>query len=314
MGQTPPPGTLLTGRIVNYDVTGGYGFVRCPEVTSGDVYFNRAAMPSEVQGHDRSQLVGRGVDFELMITPDGKARAAVLEMLGERRRGRDDKRKRARDPGHRESGPPPEPLEPEVLEEMTLFLEGKDGAMDYGKFANSFPGVKKSQLTPHFELVAESGKVGGRWQITLIGAEPMTIEEREAREATEEASKPPNEDQDDADLSPDPGRDYPSEPEPELRESSPEPTLVPSATLRLAGNVARWDERKGYGFIAVEGMNDVFVHKKDLPPVVLGWKGGLQDCEVTFEIEEGPDGKSKARDVHMLLRPDGAGGWQLRRP
>lgn len=299
---------------MNYDVTGGYGFVRCPEVTSGDVYFNRAAMPSEVQGHDRSQLLGREVDFELMITPDGKARAAVVEMLGERRRGRDDRRRRARDPNPRESGPPPEPLEPEVLEEMTRFLEDKCGAMDYGKFANSFPGVKKSQLTPHFKLVAESDKVGGRWQITLIGSEPMTIEERKAREATEDDSKLREDHQDDADLSPDPGRDYPPEPEPELRESSPEPVLVPSATLRLAGILARWDERKGYGFIAVEGMTDVFVHKNDMPPEFLGWNGAFQDCEVTFEIEEGSDGKSKARDVHVLLRPDGAGGWQLRRP
>ena len=47
------------------------------------------------------------------------------------------------------------------------------------------------------------------------------------------------------------------------------PAVAPGAAVRAVGNVAKWDERKGSGFIAVDGMNDVFVHKSELPAEIL---------------------------------------------
>ena len=90
------------------------------------------------------------------------------------------------------------------------------------------------------------------------------------------------------------------------------PAIAPAAALRAVGNVARWDEQNGSGFIAVDGMKNVFVHKSELPAEIRDWNGSIRGCEVTFTVEEA-DGQLKARDVHVLIQSDGAGGWELRR-
>ena len=65
------------------------------------------------------------------------------------------------------------PLGPEVLAEMSRLLEDQGGAMDLGRFASAFAGVKKRQLTDCFSLTPEhQGASAGRWRICLPGAGP----------------------------------------------------------------------------------------------------------------------------------------------
>lgn len=232
-----------------------------------------------------------------MVTPDGKPRTErlwILDPLGPPRvNSTGNNGRRGLGTGGcgsgSASGPPPPALDETSLEEMTLFLEEKGGAMDYGKFANAFPGVKKSQLEPHFVLVPESINSGGRWQVTLPGVDPMSPEEREARERVDVANREP-------------------------KPPSEEPLLLePSNTLRLIGCIKKWDSKKGFGFVAADGADDVFVHMNDLPPEVQGWKNNFEGVELTFELIMADDHRLKATNVHLLLQPDMEGGWQLRR-
>jgi CspA family cold shock protein len=66
---------------------------------------------------------------------------------------------------------------------------------------------------------------------------------------------------------------------------------VTTATNRLSemkkGTVKWYNEVKGFGFIATEGGDDVFVHRSGL----YSTYGGLQpEQEVTFETKQGDKG------------------------
>jgi CspA family cold shock protein len=54
------------------------------------------------------------------------------------------------------------------------------------------------------------------------------------------------------------------------------------------GKVKWFNEKKGFGFISVEGGDDVFVHFSEI--VMNGFKTLAQDQQVAFEIKEGPRG------------------------
>jgi len=293
-----PAGTRLAGVINSYNPERGYGFLRCAELPNEDIYFHRGSLPAEARNLHSSDLAERDVDFDLSFTADGKPRTEKVFLAGH---GMDDRfgggfrdngkggREGRRRGGTRVQGlEPPPPLDQEYLNEMLKYLEEKGGAMDYGKFSNAFPGVKKSQLQDTFELVPEGSTSGGRWQITLKGVDPMTPEEREAKEMDEVGStKTP------------------------LDNSEPL-VLEPSSSLRLFGIVKKWNPRKGYGFVASDGYSDIFLHKNQLPSEVQSWNGSFEGCEMTFELEAGEDMKLKAVNAHLLLQPDAQGDWQLR--
>lgn len=54
----------------------------------------------------------------------------------------------------------------------------------------------------------------------------------------------------------------------------------------MKGKVKWYNEMKSYGFIAVEGQKDVFVHRNALPHGTSLREGD----EVEFDIEESPKG------------------------
>lgn len=68
--------------------------------------------------------------------------------------------------------------------------------------------------------------------------------------------------------------------------------------MRIRGTVTRFFEEKGFGFIAVEGRDDVFVHIKAVqdPNLRTIQKGQV----VEFEIVEGRDGRPAAGRVMLL--------------
>lgn len=191
----------------------------------------------------------------------------------------------------------------EKVQAMTDWLAEKGGVVDYGKFASAFPGAKKNQLEKHFTFAPEvPGQGGGRWQIMLEGVEPLTPEERKEREAEMFPAATSRE------------RAATRSSVGEGEEEEDALPLEPSSTLRLFGQMVEWDVGKGAGMAGGEGYEDIIVDISSLPPEVQGRRDlDLTGCELTFEVDIADDGKVQARDVHLLLQPDGDGGWQLRR-
>ncbi len=62
----------------------------------------------------------------------------------------------------------------------------------------------------------------------------------------------------------------------------------------MTGKVKFFNQTKGFGFIGVEGRDDVFVHFSAIKGE--GFRNLQQDQEVEFEIEV-VDGKERAKDV-----------------
>jgi len=294
--QPEPQEDRLLGRFVGlvslFDPMKGYGFIKSSEVKEGDVYFKRSSLPPDAQELPKPRLLGSEMEFDCWLTAQGKVRAESIELLreadGPKAEPADgqDAPGRLRD-GERARGPVRE-LDSETVEDMRRFLEDKGGAMDYGKFSNAFAGVKKQQLEAHFTLVMEGKEAGGRWQITLPGVQPLTTEEREAQEAVE-------------------GRAVEREPR------GRPPPQEPSEVMWLVGCVRRWDQKKNFGFLEVEGLDDVFLHRNDLPPDLQAFRGGLQGAQLAFELAVNDEGRLRIKTARALLEPDGRGGWQLRR-
>ena len=63
------------------------------------------------------------------------------------------------------------------------------------------------------------------------------------------------------------------------------------------GRVKWFNDRKGFGFIEVEGANDVFVHHSAIQGE--GFKSLKEGDEVEFEITQGPKGPS-ASNLRIL--------------
>lgn len=307
----PPMGTILPGYIKSYNPEHGYGFLRSDEIPRNDIHFSRSLLPPDVQDMPWSSLNNVPVEFELSVNHrDGKLRTERLWVVDpslDRSRGMSHANRlgSGRIPAARagpgmgggmrgaDDGVPPPDLDEATVNSMTQFLEERGGVMDHGKFANAFPGVKKSQLEPHFRLVPEGPNSGGRWQVMLPDQEPLAPEELRAREAEQAEVQ---------------------QPLMVTGEITPPPlSLEPSSTLRLIGCVKKWDARKGYGFVVADGADDVFLHRNDLPPEVRNWRGDLEGVELTFMLDAGSERRLKAVNVHMLLVPDEEGKWQLRR-
>ena len=63
----------------------------------------------------------------------------------------------------------------------------------------------------------------------------------------------------------------------------------------LEGTVKRWVEGRGYGFIEVDGEDDIFVHNTDLDGTYVL----MQGQKVEFDIETTPKGL-RARNVKVI--------------
>ena len=63
------------------------------------------------------------------------------------------------------------------------------------------------------------------------------------------------------------------------------------------GTVKWFDSKKGYGFIELEGSDDIFVHFSDI--VAEGYKSLKDGQKVEFEIEKDEQGE-KAKNVKVI--------------
>lgn len=265
------------GVINAYDGAKGYGFIKSEEVQEGDVYFRKAALPPEARSMQRADLFGARVEFDGVLTPDGKPRAESIAITAYAS-AETEKEAEA-------TAVEPPTLSEEQIQEMRDFLEEQGGAMDYGRFANKFPGVKKAQLLQletDFTLVQQDSTAGGRWLITLPGVDPEAV--MEAEEARPHKG-----------------------PAPAVGEA-----IRPSGSFWLIGCVKKWDPKKHFGFLVADGADDVFVHRNDLPEEMKSIRQML-GIEMAFELDVSEEGKLKAKTVRPLIQPDATGGWQFRR-
>jgi CspA family cold shock protein len=60
----------------------------------------------------------------------------------------------------------------------------------------------------------------------------------------------------------------------------------------MQGKVKWFNERKGFGFIEAENGTDVFVHFSAIQD--SGFKSLLEGQDVSFDVQDGPKGKSAA--------------------
>lgn len=63
----------------------------------------------------------------------------------------------------------------------------------------------------------------------------------------------------------------------------------------MKGTIKTWHHRKGFGFIAIEDGEDIFLHITDIPDKQKPEIGET----VTFDIGPGRDGKTKAINVRL---------------
>ncbi len=66
---------------------------------------------------------------------------------------------------------------------------------------------------------------------------------------------------------------------------------------RITGTVKWFSDQKGFGFLAVEGGNDVFVHHSAID--AQGFRTLIEGQRVEFSVEQGPKGPS-ATNVRVL--------------
>ncbi|MCB0060684.1 MAG: cold shock domain-containing protein [Caldilineaceae bacterium] len=66
---------------------------------------------------------------------------------------------------------------------------------------------------------------------------------------------------------------------------------------RVIGTVKWFNDQKGYGFLAREGGNDVFVHHSAI--VADGYRSLTEGERVEFSITQGPKGPAAA-DVRKI--------------
>lgn len=336
----------IPGTLRSFDPNKSYGFLSSPTV-SGDIYFARTELPLEFQDAKRGELTGLEVQFVLRFTADGKPRGEQIDVVepstnanGEYPKASKQRKQPFAEESQQEVRPgdwncpncsdlqfarntacrrcgtakpdgavapeevtvdPDElqPIEDAQLSAMMDLLDEAGGAMCFKKFANSFRGVTRQQVEPYFTLVQEGDSPKGRWQITLPGVEPITLPPEEKR--------PPV-------ILPQVPKAAPAAVERRVATpETPELVLAPSPTMRLVGTIQRYTASKGYGFVIVDGLEEVFMHRAEMPPELRGWKGeDLAGMEVTLELGE-KDGKPRALAVHALLRLDEEGQWQLRR-
>ncbi|MBQ4383610.1 MAG: cold-shock protein [Firmicutes bacterium] len=65
----------------------------------------------------------------------------------------------------------------------------------------------------------------------------------------------------------------------------------------MTGTVKWFDSKKGFGFISVEGGDDVFVHFSAIQSE--GYKTLEENQKVEFEVEQGPKGLQAANVVKL---------------
>lgn len=70
--------------------------------------------------------------------------------------------------------------------------------------------------------------------------------------------------------------------------------------MRFKGKLKSWDDDRGFGFIdPIQGGEQIFVHIKAFSPRSIRPQG---DDLLWFEIERGPEGKKRAKNVDLVRK------------
>lgn len=68
--------------------------------------------------------------------------------------------------------------------------------------------------------------------------------------------------------------------------------------LMAVGKVKWFNGEKGYGFISMEGSDDLFVHFSEIQ--MDGYRTLKEDQNVEFDVVDGNDGKLQAANVRVV--------------
>jgi len=276
----PADGGRFAGLIHHFDAAKGYGFIKCGEVTQGDVYFKKSDLSPDLQSKPRGGLINLEVELDVMLTSEGKPRGENVEAVpgGGAARGKEEAKDK----------PPPPPLEDDKVDEMIRSLEEVGGFMDFGKFCGRFPGVKKVQVEPHFQLKSIGNVAQGRWAIALEGVDvPDTLPGRGAEER--------------------PGAGGTG------RELTP---LVPASGDKFVGTINNFNGEKGYGFVVCDEVKgDIYFKKTDMAPELHSRpRQVLVGLKVTLNVVRNPDGKPRGLEVEALEEVGGKGDEEAKTP
>lgn len=293
---TVQPGEVLTGFIVNFETTKGYGFVKSDE-HGEDIFFLRSEMPPELSSEQRKEKVlNKRVEFEARTMPDGKVRALRMRLLD----GEDN-----------DAGPEAEEerlpeLSEDVLEDMARLLQERGGGCDFGWFCNRFPRVKKKQLEDHFDF---SGSPGAHLRIELPPGHPLRAsiedEPKDYEESPENSSRE--------------NLDMPVDEEAQNEIPADEPAIPPGPGCQPTGVIRSYDPNKGFGFIRVEGHpEDIYFGRPALPSTFQGKDRKempeLVGVQVSFDLIMSPERGLRADKVNLnLMWLDVDRCWLLKR-
>jgi len=89
--------------------------------------------------------------------------------------------------------------------------------------------------------------------------------------------------------------------------------------MRFEGKLKSWNDERGFGFIdPLKGGDEIFVHIKSFP---AGTGRPAVGLPLTFEVELGPQGKKRAKEVQFVRssrrgpspRPESSAPWTVAR-
>lgn len=286
-GRAIDPSRMRAGKIVNYDVNKGFGFIAV-EGLGEDVFVARNELPPELRDlTNKDAVVGQLVEFEMKEMPDGKLRAKRVFLLMMHQMM---------------PGPPPALPPPPARHHNGAAQQGRvfgeilryDKAKGYGfivtaalaedvfflrsalpKERQDPEGDELKGLRVAFDLrINEEGK-------PRAGHIEFTSEDRAGHAASS-------------------------------RGGGAEPrrlNIQPGEVLR--GVIARFQPKKGYGFVSPDEIDeDVFFLRSEMPPEISGpqrRKEEIVRARVEFEVRVMPDGKLRAQRMVLLEHPPAVG-------
>jgi len=274
---------IYAGVILRFDEKKGFGFLK-PEEIEEDVFFLRTEMPPEIRDFkDKSEVIQRHVEFNVVQMPDGKLRALRLQLTGE---GRENRSKGSREPKDDHA----KELDEYTVAQMSEFLAQNGGSFDYGRFASKFARVKKKQLEVHFNIVpVEKG----------IQHIQLKDYQGDAEGHMDDSEANANEQGDDAGVEP----------------SIP----LGSKGCHPHGVIDRYDPVKGVGAIrVVDFPEEVSFQRQALPPNFQvrsqQFMPNLSGVQVSFLLNHSGDKGPRADNMTLLLQFEASEQcWLLKR-
>lgn len=314
MGSSQRQG-MAVGTIISFDVIKGFGFIK-PGAGAEDLFVMRGELPSELREcRSREEIIDRRVEFEVKQMPDGKMRAIRCSLVAPTgvQMGMPMMMGRPSNPNYRQGK-----IRTFNRSKGYGFIELPTGEPDVFLLPSELPVEVKEQenvvgIEVGFEMTLNDGKPRARG-VHLLGfgtqstpsfgnglpppppmgfgpyvGGPMMMGQMQMGQMMGSGGAPQSNF----------GTQHPP---PGIRGD-----LRPGDVLK--GRIARYSEKKGYGFLTPESLDeDIFFLREEMPLEIKD-TNNMDDIigrYVTFEVRVMPD--SKLRAQRMSLTEDSSAG------